>query len=395
MFWLGYIMYAAGYMLSVTPNANFVICQAAQTSGIFLLIPSAVSLCKFKFDDEYLKIVFTLFLLWTLGVIFRGLKYDYNSLKLMFFDPGFGILGYLVPIVLLFPRNLSVYKRVFEVIVLLAVFYLILTVIYFKDMRSYAAVDPVSQALIENFAGGLGKPVEFLLMMYLFNPKGKKILAIVVSLVTIYFAIVRARRGLLFTCLFTLATCFILYLSTTKQKAIAIAMSVIMGVGAFVFMKSMSGGGMFTFLMARKDEDTRSNVEQSMIADMSRMEMYIGRGINGEYYCPGVLNALNGTSYRGMIETGYLQIILKGGKLHLLLYGLILIPAIFKGLMRSRNLFAKGAALWILLWIIYLYPVVGTGFSIYYIIVWLCVGACYSQRIRELSNSQIQSVLLR
>ncbi len=395
MFMLGLIVYTAGYMLSVTPNANYVLCQAAQTSGLFLIVPGTIGLCKYKFDNEYLKTVFTIFLLWTLGVIFRGLKYDYNSLKLLFFDPGFGIIGYLVPLVILFPRNLSLYKKIFEVIVILAIFYLLLVIIYFKDMRSYAPVDPVSQALIENFAGGLGKPVEFLLLMYLFNSKPKKILAIVVSLITIYFAIVRARRGLLFTCLFTLTACFILYLSTTKQKAIAIVMSVFLAAGAFLFLSSKSEGGMFAFLMARKDEDTRSNVEQSMIADMSRMEMYVGRGINGEYYCPGVLNALNGTSYRGMIETGYLQIILKGGKIHLLLYALILIPAVIKGLFYSRNLFAKGAAVWILLWMIYLYPVVGTGFSLYYIIVWLCAGACYSKRILEMSDRQLQSVLLR
>lgn len=395
MFMLGLIVYTAGYMLSVTPNANYVICQAAQTTGLFLIIPGTVGLCSYKFDNEYLKTVFTVFGLWTLGVIFRGLKYDYNSLKLLFFDPGFGIIGYLVPLVILFPRNLSLYKKVFEVIVILAIFYLLLVIVYFKDMRSYAPVDPVSQALIENFAGGLGKPVEFLLLMYLFNSKPKKILAIAVSLITIYFAIVRARRGLLFTCLFTLTACFILYLSTTKQKAVAIILSVFLAAGAFFFLSSKSEGGMFAFLMARKDEDTRSNVEQSMIADMSRMEMYVGRGINGEYYCPGVLNALNGTSYRGMIETGYLQIILKGGKIHLFLYALILIPAVIKGLFYSRNLFAKGAALWILLWMIYLYPVVGTGFSLYYIIVWLCAGACYSKRILEMPDRQLQSVLLR
>jgi hypothetical protein len=394
MFLTGFVLYVLGYMLSVTNTIDIVACQGLQISGLILVIPFAVLLCKSKFDNEYLKIVFIVFALWTAGIIARGIKMDYNSLKELFFDPIVGIMGYLVPLVLLFPRNISIYKKVFTVIVLFAVLYMLFVLIFFKDMRSYAAIDPVSQSLIENFAT-LGKTGEFLLMTYLFQKRKKKILAIVVSLITIYFAIVRARRGLLLTCGVTLTTCFLLYLSTTKQKVLAIILAVAMAAGAFVYMQSMSGNGMFTFLMARKDEDTRSNVEQSLIADMNRMESYVGRGINGMYYCPGVVNAINGTSYRTVIETGYLQIILKGGKIYLLLFLLILIPAVIKGLFYSKNIFAKGAALWILLWLFYLYPVIGTGFGLYYIIVWLCVGICYSKRILEMSDSQLKSVLLR
>lgn len=379
MFLTGFVLYVVGYMLSVTNTVDIVACQGLQISGLLLLIPFGVLLCKSKFDNEYLKIVFIVFALWTAGVISRGIKLDYKSLKELFFDPVVGIMGYVTPFVLLFPRNISIYKKVFTVIIVLAVLYILFVIVFFKDMRSYAAIDPVSQSLIENFAT-LGKTGEFLLMTYLFHKRKKKILAIVVSLITIYFAIVRARRGLLLTCVLTLATCFLLYLSTTKQKALAIVLAVAMAAGAFVYMQSMSGNGMFTFLMARKDEDTRSNVEQSLIADMNRMESYVGRGINGMYYCPGVVNAINGTSYRTVIETGYLQIILKGGKIYLLLFLLILVPAVIKGLFYSKNIFAKGAALWILLWLFYLYPVIGTGFGLYYIIVWLCTGICYSKK---------------
>ena len=175
-------------------------------------------------------------------------------------------------------------------------------------------------------------------------------------------------------------------------------MSVVLAIGGFIYMNSISdskNGNIFTFLMARKDEDTRSNVEEAFYADMTTTEWIIGKGINGEYYCPGVENVMNNTSYRNIIETGYLQIILKGGIISLALLLLILIPAIYKGLFNSNNILSKGAALWIFLWTIYLYPTIGIGFCMYHLLVWISVGICYSGKIRAMADSDIKEILLK
>ena len=160
-----------------------------------------------------------------------------------------------------------------------------------------------------------------------------------------------------------------------------------------LFMAGRKTPAMFSFLVDRGEEDTRSGVEVYMYADMSTTDWIIGKGINGEYYCPIVDNVNDATGYRAYIETGYLQIILKGGVLGLALLLLILIPAIYKGLFKSRNILSKAAAIWILLWILYEYPTIGFNFSMHYILVWICVGICYSKKIRKMADSTIKFYL--
>ena len=94
-----------------------------------------------------------------------------------------------------------------------------------------------------------------------------------------------------------------------------------------------------------------------------------------------------------MIETDYLYIILKGGIISLGLLLLILIPAIVKGLFYSRNLLSKASAIWILLWVIELYPANVNSFSLNHILVWLAVGICYSREIRNMPEKIVTKLL--
>ena len=132
-----------------------------------------------------------------------------------------------------------------------------------------------------------------------------------------------------------------------------------------------------------------------MYADMSSTDWIIGKGIKGKYYCPIVenVNDAEGAGYRDNIETGYLQIILKGGIISLALLLLMFIPAVYKGLFKSKNVLSKAAAMWVLLWIVYLYPSGGIVFSMNYLLVWVSVGICYSEKIRNLSNNTIKTYL--
>jgi hypothetical protein len=77
---------------------------------------------------------------------------------------------------------------------------------------------------------------------------------------------------------------------------------------------------------------------------MKTEDWVIGRGMLGQYYCPGVDEATfqnSYTDYRNMIETDYLNIILKGGLISLGLVLLITIPAAIKGIFYSKTYFQK------------------------------------------------------
>lgn len=83
-----------------------------------------------KFDNSYLKTFFIIYCLWLLSVIFRGFIFDYSSLKFMLFDAEFGLFRYFVPLIILLPKNLVHYKKLFKVIIILGLIFLCYDIIF-------------------------------------------------------------------------------------------------------------------------------------------------------------------------------------------------------------------------------------------------------------------------
>jgi hypothetical protein len=395
LFWYGFFIYTLSFVISITDNPYLTgaVCQGIQTVGLAMIIMGSVSMMKFKFDNKYLKNVFTIFLLFSLITVARGLKYDFKSIKQMLFDISFGILPYLVPLVLLLPRNLGFYKKMCSILLVFGYFFSLFVIIYFKIVHDPDWTNLLSQAYVEIFFGLLALPIGFILLTYIYHTNRKNIFAFVVMIIGLYLLIYRARRGSMSICLATLAGAGMMYLIYTKKKALVISLSVFLVLFFTIFMSGIKLPGMFSFLMARGDDDTRSGVEQYMKASMTPKDWLIGKGMNGEYYCPIVINVNDPSGNRNVIETGYLQIALNGGLVTLLLFGLILIPAVYKGFFKSNNILSKGAAMLILLWIVALYPTIGTAFTMHYILVWISVGICYSKKITEMSDSTIKQYL--
>ncbi len=46
-----------------------------------------------------------------------------------------------------------------------------------------------------------------------------------------------------------------------------------------------SNEGLFSHLMERGTDDTRTGVEECLFNDMEQMDWIVGKGMNGEYYC--------------------------------------------------------------------------------------------------------------
>jgi hypothetical protein len=150
-----------------------------------------------------------------------------------------------------------------------------------------------------------------------------------------------------------------------------------------VFIKE-GNYGILGSIIGRSGEATRSDVVLYFFNDMNLKDWIIGKGINGQYFCP-TENSL----YRNGIESDYLNIILKGGIISLGLQLFILLSAAFKGLFYSKNMLSKAAGIWILFYIISLFPSPNTKFTLFYLIVWTSVGICYSKEIRKLSDDSL------
>ncbi len=391
LFWLGFMIYIVSYSYSSTDRMSQILLNVLQILGLLLLFPSAVSLIHLKIENGYLRIIFILYIFWSATVILRGIKFDYDSMKQMLFNPRVGALGYLVPMVLLFPRKLSYYRKIFQVIFLLGIFFLIFSLLSIKDLLvPYNNI--LSQGIIERFSQQLSLPAGLLIFTFIYHSKSRNLFSLFVLILTFLLAVLRARRGLILISFSILFFSFLIYQYANKARVINIVLSVflvLMVAYATVKVYERNRKDTFGLITERISQNTRTEVEQYFVKDFKTKDWIIGRGMNGLYFCPGVNDGETISVYRRVIETGYLQIILNGGLISLGLLLLILIPAIFKSLFHSKNLLSKAAGVWLILFLIYTYPGAPSIFTLNYILVWISVGISYSSEIRSLNDREV------
>jgi hypothetical protein len=389
LFWLGFIAYSFGYSISQTTLVSFIVCQLFQSLGLISMIVAAFSQIRYKFEHPYLQVIFSLYLLWLLSIMLRGMVFDYNSIKVLLFDAYFGALLYFTPLVLLFPRNLFFYKRLFDVLFIFGIAFCGLTLVFAKVIVVADREDLVSRGIVEVFNRNLGIPTIFLLLTFLYHTPKRKILALGIALVVMLLALIKARRGLLLMTIIPLLIAYMFYLIESKSKILIILVSVVFGCAMVIYgMSIYEKSSLFSYMKDRGMEDTRTNVEVAFRRDLDTKDWLIGRGMLGEYYCPGIDE--NKTGYRSVIETDYLQTILKGGIISLGLLLLVIVPAMFLCLFASKNLLSKAAGAWIFWSILNMYPSNINTFSLNYLIMWISVGIGYSKAIRELPEEVLR-----
>lgn len=396
LFWIGFIIYAASYAISATNQVNFIIVNLLQIVALGMIFPSAVLLMDSKIENSYLRAVFILYVLWTITVIIRGISFDYDSVKQMLFNPVRGIMQFFVPLVLLFRKDFSFYRRLFDAIYVLGVIYLIFSLLAIKEIISPSSYY-LSQGIVENFSQHLSFASGFLLLTFLYHSKFRNFFSVFIIFLTFLFAVLRARRGLMFMSFSMLFFAFIIYQYVNKTKVINMVLSgFLVLLLSYMAMKVYQDNRKDTFglLTERLGHDTRSEVEEYFYSDFKTIDWIIGRGMNGQYFCPGVEDGEGGISvYRGVIETGYLQIILNGGIISLFLLVIIAIPGMIKGIFTSNNILSKAAGIWIVLFFLYAYPGGPAIFTLNYTLVWLSIGICYSEKIRKMSDTDILALL--
>lgn len=335
--------------------------------------------------------------MWIIVVLLRGIKFDYDTIKQLLFDPDGGIFLYLIPLFLLIPLTPSFLKKVFFVILVLGVIYVIYDIVFIKNLI-YAGDNMRSQAIIERFTQFLSLPCGYLIITSIYHRKKISLFALFVMALTFLLAVIRARRGLMFMSLSMMIVAMVFYQINNKAKVVNIVLSfffvLIVAFGSIKLYENNSKTT-FSLITERIGQQTRKEVEHYFYRDLTTKDWIIGKGFNGKYFCPGVNEGPGRISiYRTVIETGYLQIILNGGLISLIIMLLIVIPSIIKGIFYSKNTLAKAAGCWIFLFLLYMYPGSMTVFSLYYILVWISVGICYSKTLLNLTDEEIAKELL-
>ena len=397
IFWLGFIIYTAAYVL-FTVMESLLFLNKVQLIGLALIFIGSIGLIRLKFENQYLQVLYLLYTGWMLYTISRGFKFDRVFLFENLFNAWYGIMPYFVPVVLLFPKNIFYLRKLFNTIVITGMIFLVYSLMY-RGQLLYSGEDLTSQAIMETFSKTLSIPCGFLLLTYIYQPKSKRFFAFGIVMLTLLLALIRGRRAITVMNLSYLMFSYFIYLYVNRIKFTTLVFSLFLislfAVAGFKFYTA-NKKGTFSVLSSRLNEDTRSAVEICFYDDMKTEDWILGRGMLGQYYCPGVDEATtqnNFTDYRNMIETDYLNIILKGGMVSLALVLLITIPAAIKGIFYSKNILSKAAGIWILFWIMDLYPATVTTFTLNYLIVWICVGICYSRTIRNMPEEEVSGIL--
>ena len=359
---------------------RLLIAALMNTSGILLVI----SFFKYKRKTidkvSYFNVLFTLLILWSLFTVFRSVSLNSVTMISLF---GHYLMGWawMAPMAIVFGFKIANWILLFDFFITL------LKVGSIVALGSYFYSTATIFGIIEWMAF-----FPIILLTFNFQSKDNKnilIFSIFSYLMLSYFG--SQRANIIFLSLFV---SFFIIESFKEAKVSALKKFltlffmliglVIIAVQASSFIADMSNN---KELMT----DTRTFLFLEMFNDMSLSETIIGRGAMGTYFSPyfymiEVLDMVSDSSTRSVNEVGYLQIILKGGYIMMGLYILILLPAAYLGIFRSKNIIAKSCGYFVLtyliMWCVSYYIV----YSAEYLLLWMATGTCISKSARNVKN---------
>jgi len=388
IFWTSIIVYSLGFLSYISESFVDKLSLLIMCVGLGGIGYSLIKLVKINITNTYLKIVFLFFMLWQLYIIARGIQ-NFNFLMLLnlLFSPYY-FLHYLVPLIILIPANIFFAKRTFDFFAILCIMLFIFFLLFTNKLLH------TDLNFSEQTVWTLGTGGGFILLTWGYHNNKRKFIAFSAVLLSLFISTVMARRNIMLTfsnyLLFSILIILLNSNHSIKLKVYILTtvfLIVIIGINVFL----LNQNNMFGKISEHMNENTREIVFEAFFKDMSTKDYIIGKGFLGEYYCPGVDP---NKDTRFIIESGYLQTILKGGIVSLALFLLISIPAAYLGIVNSKNILCKASGSIVLLWLIDMFPWGMPAINIRYILVWTCIGICYSKAIRSLTDKEIKTSLL-
>jgi hypothetical protein len=240
----------------------------------------------------------------------------------------------------------------------------------------------------------LGTGGGFLLLTWSYQNPKTRIISFLTVLLSLFIATVMARRNIMLTfsnfIIFSVLIILLNSQQSIRSKVYVLTVVIMIAIIGFnIFLNYQDK--LFNRISGHLNENTREIVYDAFFKDMTTKDWILGRGFLGEYYCPG---AEEGKDTRFVIESGYLQTILKGGIISLVLFLLISLPALYLGIIKSKNIISKASGTIVLLWLIDMFPWGMPAMNIRYILLWTCIGICYSKEIRSLTDNEIRKSLI-
>ena len=388
LFWTSIVVYSLGFLFYESEHVIYQLCLLTMGFGIIGIGLSLINLARLSISNSYFRSIFILFMFWQLYIIMRGIQeLNQATLLSMLFLPYF-FLHYLVPLIVLIPSNIFFVKRMFNFFYFLSISLFIIFLIFANEILF---TNPsFSEQMVWTFGTGAG----FLLLTWYYHNNKIRFIAFLAVILCFAISTIIARRNIMITfgnfIVFAVIIVLLSYKQSIRSKLfILTGIILISGFSYFIFINYQDN--VFKKITGHISENTREIVFNAFFKDLTTKDLIIGKGFLGKYYCPG---AEKGVDNRFLIESGYLQTILKGGIVSLVLFLLIAVPAIYLGLIKSKNILSKASGCIVVLWLIDMFPWGMPAINIRYILVWTCIGICYSKVIRNLTEGEIKNSLL-
>lgn len=252
------------------------------------------------------------------------------------------------------------------------------------------------QFLCEGFTLGAG----LVIMTQRYHERRLNILCYTVLVLGFLTATIHARRNLMLTsgCYLMVGAVQLMFGSVVKSSGnrFVITMTCIFTLLCCAGFYMQNDRGMFAKITSRFSDNTREYVYLHYAADfgMHPGDLVTGRSMMGTYECPGVEGESGNDGQRGVVECGYLNNILKGGFIYLLLYVTIMVIAARKGF-KAANILGKAGA-WML--VFQLIDMVYFGihsFNLKSYMLWMVVALCLNNELMQKSDDEIRHLVYK
>ncbi len=356
-----------------------------------------------KFD----VLIIGILILWFLINIFRSVDIPFSNLSTMprFLGGRFYGPALLVPFFVFLGGNISIIRSSWELSKTTIFYYLLFSPLLFIFNAS----------LLEAFIGFL----PLIVLNYDKLNRRDFVVAVLVVLIYLAFCIVHGNRTEFVRLSFYLLVAFLFVNHNLFKSGLGLNVKgfVVVIILAVVFLYMYTGNlskhfsnpviveNIKGYEKENLNSDSRNMVYEDFADDFTDWkDLIFGRGALGTTFSPQfiILQEISGTianvfnfpaGYRLEVESGYLQIILKTGLLGFLLFAIISFRAIYLGLFRSRNTLTVMCSFILIERYLSMISFSLPEYSLDYILFWLSIGACLSEKVRNITSIEMYFLL--
>lgn len=378
---LGLTLHNIGFILSVIGEKG-IVNKFLSILGLLLIL---ISFFQYGFKNKLSKILTVLvsvLLVYETTIIFRFEEniFDLTNTDVqrkMFFDERF-FLSYFLPLIC-FLKKVNFKAISYFCIINLCI--AVVMLITFRNEIVFHDTSVYSSWIVESICL-LAIPVSFLLYLSFTISKRTVIFIIISYLVLLLTSIWLGRRSVSFELLIAL---LIFVCLNVKNKKVFIGCVVISMIALPYIEKLYNSDN--SRLKDRMEIDNRSPEDKDALNSLTGIYYYIGKGIDGEYYSHAYYMK------RGIVETGFSHMMLKGGLVFVFLYIIIMLRAIFLGFFHSKNKFSKGLAFYVLVQLVSMYPLPIPVMNLQCFILWYSIALLDNKAIRYTNDNQLLKII--